>query len=74
MTATEKVMMNVEGMFWTRRNEMIEELESLDYAVVEVNNEYVSVVDCQDDEQGEYILYQGHANSTMWVESVKAAF
>ena len=71
MTATEKVMMNMEGKFWTRQNEMVEELEELDYEVTAINYEYAAVVDTQDEDKREYILYLGHANSTMWIESVK---
>lgn len=71
MTAIEKVMMNVEGKFWTRQNEMVEELEELDYEVTAINYEYAAVVDTQDEDEREYILYLGHANTTMWVESAK---
>ncbi len=71
MTAAEKVMMNVEGKFWTRQDEMVEELESLDYEVTYISYEYVAVTDLQD--EAEYILYLGHANTTMWVESVREA-
>lgn len=71
MTALEKVLMNVEGKFWTRQDEMVQELEELDYEVVALCHEYVGVVDLQDDDEANYILYLGHANSTMWVENVK---
>ncbi len=71
MTAVEKIMMNVEGKFWTRQNEMVEELEEMDYEVTSITYEYITVTDLQDDGEGEYILYLGHANSTMWIESAK---
>lgn len=71
MTALEKVLMNVEGKFWTRQDEMVQELEEMDYEVVALCHEYVGVVDLQDDDEANYILYLGHANSTMWVENVK---
>lgn len=74
MTATEKIMMNVEGKFWTRRNEMVDELEGLDYEVTSINNEYLIVTDLQDEDDGEYILHLGHANSTMWIESAEKTF
>ena len=51
MTAIEKVMMNVEGKFWTRQNEMVEELEELDYEVTAINYEYAAVVDTQDEDE-----------------------
>lgn len=72
MEANEKVMMNVEGKFWTRQEEMIEELESLDYEVTEAAWDHITVVDLQDEDEPEYILRVGHANRTMWVESVEA--
>lgn len=67
----ERVEMDFNGLFWTRQNEMVEELEELDYYVEEVNCEYVVVTDGHDDEEQSYILYLGHANSTMWVESIR---
>lgn len=73
MTNIERVKMDFDGLFWTRRNEMIEEIESLDYSVYEVTSEYVCIQDLQDEDEDEYILYLGHANTTMWVESVKEA-
>lgn len=75
MTAIEKIMMNVEGKFWTRKDEMVEELEDMGYEVIEIYDEYVAVTDLQDkdESEGEYILYLGHANTTMWIESVKEA-
>lgn len=73
MTAVEKVMMNVGDKFWTKQDEMVEELESLDYEVTYISYEYVAVTDLQDEDEAEYILYLGHANTTMWVESVREA-
>ena len=67
----ERVKMDLAGLFWTRTDEMVEELESLDYFVEEVNGEYVVVEDGHDEEDHIYILYLGHANSTIWVESVR---
>lgn len=46
---------------------MVEELESLDYEVVSISWEALVVVDLQDDEETEYTLHVGHANSTMWI-------
>ena len=59
MEGIEKVMMNVEGKFWTRQNEMVEEMESL------------VVIDLQDEEETEYTLRIGHANRTMWIVSAE---
>ena len=74
MTAVEKVMMNVEGKFWRSLSEMVEELESLDYEVTYASYEYLNVIDLQDEDEAEYTLYLGHANTTMWVESVKGVW
>ena len=57
----------VGGQFWTREEEMIEELEE-NFEVDEVTGEYVTVVD---DEENCFILRLGHANTTMWVESIR---
>lgn len=72
MRNAESVMMDLGGMFWTRKSEMVEEIEELDYSVCEANNEYLVVTDDQDD-CAEYILYLGHANTTMWIEKVREA-
>lgn len=58
----------VNGMFWTREDEMIEDLEDIGFVVDDVCGEYVVVVD---DEENTFILYLGHANSTMWVERIR---
>lgn len=68
----ERVEMDMAGLFWTRQEEMVEELEELDYFVTAVNWEYVAVIDGRDEEEHEYILNLGRANSTMWVERVRA--
>ena len=64
---------DVARSFWTRLDEMIEELEYLGYDVVEANGEYVSIIADEDDEDAEYILYLGYANTTMWVTRVRRA-
>lgn len=73
MKATEKVMEAVKGLFWTRPEEMDQELEKMGYVTVETpwSCEYTFVQDVQDEK--EYILYLGHANRTMWVQSVEEA-
>lgn len=71
MTNAEHVEMDMSGKFWTRQNEMVEELEELDYEVTEISYECVAVTDLRDEDEAEYILYLGHVNSTMWVERVR---
>ncbi len=71
MEGIEKVMMNVEGKFWTRQNEMVEELESLGYEVAEVSGDSLVVIDLQDEEETEHTLRIGHANRTMWIVSAE---
>lgn len=66
----EKVMMDVEGKFWTRQNELVEELESMGYEVVETSADCVVVVDTHDEDEPEYALHISYANRTMWVDSV----
>ena len=67
----EKITMDVEGKFWTRQNEMVEELESLNYEVVSLGWETLVVVDLQDEDETEYTLHIGHANRTMWITEVE---
>lgn len=69
MTTLEQIENNVTGLFWTEINEMIEELEEMGYEVLEANGEYISIAAEEDDE--EFVLYLGHANSTMWVEKIR---
>ena len=69
MEGIEKIMLNVEGKFWTRQDEMIEEVESLGYKVVEISDDCLVVVDLQD--ETEHILHVGRANETMWIESAE---
>ena len=54
--------------FWTRLEEMVEDIEELGYTVDEANDEYMAVTDSDD---REYTLYLGHANTTIWVERIR---
>ena len=70
----EKITMDVEGKFWTRQDEMVEELESLGYEVEELDADTLAIVNLQDDDEEdetEYILHVGHANRTMWITEVE---
>lgn len=58
--------------FWTQSDEMIADIEDLGYTVEEANDEYIAVT--KEDDYGEthlYILELRHANSTIWVSSVR---
>lgn len=67
----EKIKENFEGKFWTRRHEMEEEIESLDYEIIENGHNRIVVIDLMDDDEPEITLEIGHANSTMWVADVR---
>ena len=69
MEGIEKIMLNMGGRFWTRQDEMIEEVESLGYKVIEFDGDYLVVVDFQD--ETEHILHVGRANRTIWIESAE---
>lgn len=71
MRRADVVMENLDGKFWTRQEEMVEEIEALDYEVISLGWERLIVIDLQEDDEIEYILYIGHANRTMWVKSVE---
>lgn len=57
--------------FWTQLNEMVEDIEDLGYEVEEANDEYIAVVAEDDDDEQTFILYLGHANTTIWVERIR---
>jgi len=54
---------NMAGNFWTRFDEMIEDLQEYGYQILEANDEYINVED-------EVLLYLGHANATIWIDRV----
>lgn len=63
---------DVSGVFWTVREEMIEDLERWGYDVLLVNDEFVAIAVYDDEcDQAEFLLYLGHANKTMWVEKIR---
>ena len=67
----ENLMENLGGQFWTRLEELKEEIEEYGYRVLEINDEYVVVENDTDDEEEETVLYLGHANTTIWIERVR---
>ena len=66
----ERIESMVEGLFWTRQEEMVKELETLlEDEAYAVNDEYITFAD-----EDHYInLYIGHANTTMWIQKVELA-
>ena len=67
----ENLMENLGGQFWTRLEELKEEIEEYGYRVLEINDEYVVVENDTDDDEEEVVLYLGHANTTIWIERVR---
>ena len=59
------------GRFWTRMDEMLDEIEEAGYPVEFMTEEYVVIRASDEDDAEEYILYLGHANTTMWIENIK---
>lgn len=61
------------GNFYTRVDELINAIEQAgeNIAVVDYNDEYLTVANYDTDE--EVIAYLGHANSTLWIYRVKEA-
>ena len=57
--------------FWTRLEEMVEDIEEYGYRVLEANDEYVVVENDTADDEDEVILYLGHANSTIWIDRAR---
>lgn len=77
VASSDSTIENIESelchQFWTRLDEMIEEIEELGYEVTYSNNEYISIVDPNVDKDQEYILYLGNTGSTIWVEDICAS-
>lgn len=62
------VKADVAGRFWTREDEMIEDLEDLGYVIVHSCGEFVDVTTGTD---SGFVLYLGHARNTIWIETVR---
>lgn len=43
-------MENLKGLFWTNKNEMVEELEGMGYEIEDINDEYITILD-EDEEE-----------------------
>ena len=71
LSLKENLMENLGGQFWTRLEELKEEIEECGYRVLEINDEYVVVENDTDDEEEETVLYLGHANTTIWIERAR---
>lgn len=64
----EMVCRDVQGQFWTREEDLIQELEDLNYEVLGNFGEYIAI----DEGNGtEWLLYIGRTGSTIWVSEVK---
>lgn len=61
---------NLMGRFWTNRSEMEDEIESLDYGIIQNGYDHIVVIDLQDENEPEINLIIGHANKTMWVSEI----
>lgn len=68
-SAIRKLRAEVRGMWWTRFEEMNEDLEELGYEIVDSCGERVWVVD-PSEEDVEIVLRIGQANTTIWIEDV----
>ena len=70
MTLREWFLENMGGQFWTRLDEMVEDIQEYGYTVLDANDEYVTVDNDTADDDEETVLYLGHANTTIWIEKV----
>ena len=71
MASVEKAKENLMGRFWTRRQEMEEEIESLDYTIIWNGADEIIVTDDMDEDLPEITLAIGRANRTMWIADIK---
>ena len=67
----EKTKENFAGKFWTRRDEMESDIESLDYEIISNGYNLIVVVDLMDEDEPEITFEIGHANNTMWIAEVR---
>ncbi len=70
MSIAERIEQELMGQFWTRLNEMVDDIVDMGLEVLEANDEYIVVAD---DDEEETVLYLGLANSTRWIERIKEA-
>ena len=71
MLSVKQIEMTIGGDFWTDIHEMADDLEDLGYRVEDYNDEYAVIMDPEEEDEQEFILYLGHANKTMWVEKIR---
>ena len=71
MSMREWFLDNLGRDFWTRLEEMVEDIQECGNRVLEANDEYIVIENDTDDEDEETILYLGHANTTIWIERVQ---
>lgn len=71
MAMREWFLENLGRDFWTRLEEMVEDIQEYGYRVLEANDEYIVVENDTEDDDGETVLYLGHANTTIWIERVR---
>lgn len=63
----------LEGNFWTRLEDLVEEIEEMDFtklSVIEANREYLSVT-AEDVEDVEYIVHLAGTERTIVIEKVE---
>lgn len=59
------------NQFWTRLDEMVEDIEEYGYTVLEADDECIVVDNDTEDAEDETILFLGHANNTIWIERIR---
>jgi len=64
----ENIIENIWHDFWTDLGEMIEDIKEMGYDVSDYCDEYIAIAD---EDDSEYIIYLGHANRTIWVDSIR---
>ena len=70
INTADEVMANFDGLFWTDYEEMLEEVRTFNYTILESNDEYIVVTDDESDDDDEFILRFSKVGSTYYIESV----
>ena len=67
----ENLIENLGHQFWTRMDELTDDIREYGYTVTDWCDEYVVVENDTEEDGEDVVLYLGHANSTIWIENVR---
>ena len=60
------------GNFWTQFHEMLGDIEEAGFPVEYATEEYIEISASEEEDAPHFLLYIGQANTTMWIQKIKA--